>query len=246
MQATASEESPATTPSGSDGTKSKSKDEGKAIKSKAKPGSSSSKKSSSSKHKSPAGAAAAMTHSTTPTTLPMMPDFSHPYPLPPFPAAVQLRPHFPGSAAVHVGAASDKAASSQQEQLIRLPTKPLDISEVSKNAGAATAAGVTVTTEEGKKSFVRPFEDAAAAGATESRPEKGSGTSYSGQQESGGGSSGDGKRDNVVKVPPFSNRQRIVVENNNNNNNENNFKKEEEEISSGVSSTSKEQFAVLR
>ena len=55
-----------------------------------------------------------------------------------------------------------------------------------------------------------------------------------------------GKRDNVVKVPPFSNRQRIVVESNNNEVASCGGHGKEKEKETAGSSTSKEQFAVLR
>ena len=217
-QASASDES---SPNASqDGAKAKSKEEIKSAKSKSKAGSSSSKKSSgggsgiSAKHKSAStpqqSSAAAETNPLSSLSLPMLPpEFAQPFALPsPFSSAAQLlRPHFPATSA---------ASSAPAEQLIRLPTKPLDISEVSKNPAAVPTKKPDATPPPPSK---KSFEDA----------------------ECVSGTSGGGKRDNVVKVPPFSNRQQgaIVVESNNN---EVVGKREE----NGGISNSKEQFAVLR
>ena len=192
-QASASDES---SPNASqDGVKTKSKEEAKSTKSKSKSGSSSSKKSSggggiSAKHKSTASlqhsSAVVAANPLSSLSLPMLPpEFAQPFALPsPFSSAAQLlRPHFPATSA---------ASSAPAEQLIRLPTKPLDISEVSKNPAVPTKKPDATPPPPSKKSF----EDA----------------------ECVSGTSGGGKRDNVVKVPPFSNRQQgaIVVESNNN------------------------------
>ena len=175
-----------------DGAKVKSKEEAKSTKSKSKSGSSSSKKSSgggaiSAKHKSAAtpqqsSAAVVAANPLSSLSLPMLPpEFAQPFALPsPFSSAAQLlRPHFPAT------------SSAPADQLIRLPTKPLDISEVSKNPAAPTKKP-DATPPASKKSF----DDT----------------------ECESGNSGGGKRDNVLKVPPFSNRQQgaVVVESNNN------------------------------
>ena len=98
------------------------------------------------------------------------------------PAAQLLRPHFP---------ATSVSSSAATDQLIRLPTKPLDISEVSNNPAAPN-----MKRDASPPASKKPFEET--------------------ECESGN-SGGGGKRDNVVKVPPFSNRQRaIVIESNNN------------------------------
>ena len=191
-QASASDES---SPNASqDGAKAKSKEEIKSTKSKSKSGSSSSKKSSgggsgiSAKHKSASTPqqSSAAANPLSSLSLPMLPpEFAQPFALPsPFSSAAQLlRPHFPATSA---------ASSAPAEQLIRLPTKPLDISEVSKNPAEPTKKPDATPPPPSKKLF----EDA----------------------ECVSGTSGGGKRDNVVKVPPFSNRQQgaIVVESNNN------------------------------
>ena len=217
-QASAGDES--SSKAAQDCAKVKSREEAKSTKSKSKSGSSSSKKSSggggvSAKQKSMASppqqsSVPAASNPLSSLSLPMLPpEFAQPFALPsPFsPAAQLLRPHFP---------ATSVASSAPADQLIRLPTKPLDISEVSKNPAAPNKK-----LDDSPSASTKSFEDTECESGN-----------------SGGG--GGGKRDNVVKVPPFSNRQRAIVFESNNN--EVVGKREE----NGGSSTSKEQFAVLR
>ena len=200
-----------------DGGKFKSKEEAKPSKSKSKSGSSSSKKGSgsgggsSSKHKSMPTTAAANNPLSLP--LPMLPEFAQPFA---FPSAVQLRPHFQSAATA--------ASNAAQEPLIRLPTKPLDISEVSRSSAAPTKK-LDTSPPPPKRVITRPFDEVAA-----DLPDI--------DQDN---SSNNIKRDNVVKVPPFSNRQRAIVVETNNNETDG---KDKDTV--GGSPTSKEQFAVLR
>jgi hypothetical protein len=161
-------------------------------------------------------------------------------------------PHFPpGAAAAHNPflshpllphlSLSDPSATAKkvdlsEQQMIRLPTKPLDISEVTRTTSAATSESLTNFNQlklkppqpppNSKRMFVRPFEDDF-------------------KTESPGGK----ENSNVVKVMPFNNKSGNQILESNNNEVKAVVQKQEPAAAAAASkktSEVKEQFAVLR